>query len=87
MARVRTPSGAQESADASVCLSPMFIHTYQKDHVKDPVVHVRVQWITEKEKNPACTKKERKKGRIISLLHSISIIMATIRKRTTTTTK
>ena len=39
----------------------MFIHalksmtTYTPSHVKNPVVHVRVWWITETGKDPACT--------------------------------
>ena len=35
----------------------VYTHAYEwsRTHAKDPVVHVRVQWITETRKDPACT--------------------------------
>ena len=42
-----------------MCLTPVCVYACIADHllthVKDPVVHVSVQWITETRKDPACT--------------------------------
>ena len=69
--RVRTPSAAQEKlvrvnlskkccADSlSVCPTPGGMYTHACEwshmHVKDPVLHVRVRWITETLKVQTCT--------------------------------
>ena len=43
----------------SVGPTPVRIRTHTKEHahVKDPVVHVRVPWITETRTDPACIEK------------------------------
>ena len=38
-----------------VCPTPVCMRMHKNDHVKDPVVHVRVRWITETQKDPAYT--------------------------------
>ena len=49
------------------CIPSVYTHTHEWSHThgKDPVVHVRVRWITETWKDPACTKKWQN---VISLL-------------------
>ena len=37
----------------SVFPSPVCIRTHKNDHIKDPVVHVRVRWITKTRTDPA----------------------------------
>ena len=65
--RVRTPSGAQEKcvhffqSKMLCCQCAQLPCVYKAririilTHVEDPVVHVRVRWITETRKDPACS--------------------------------